>query len=79
MPDKPVHLAAAPPDVVHPPAPLLRPAAPRRETLEEKRRRIVSALEKCGWVQAKAARLLKMTPRQIGYAIQQLEIEVQRL
>jgi Nif-specific regulatory protein len=30
-------------------------------------------------VQAKAARMLGLTPRQIGYAIRQLEIEVLKL
>jgi Nif-specific regulatory protein len=50
------------------------------ETSQQARRRqIVAALQRCGWVQAKAARLLGLTPRQIGYAIRQLEIEVLRL
>ena len=31
-----------------------------------------------GWVQAKAARLLNMTPRQIAYRIQTLNIEVKQ-
>ncbi len=30
---------------------------------------ILEALEKCGWVQAKAARMVGLTPRQIGYKI----------
>jgi Nif-specific regulatory protein len=42
------------------------------------KQQIVDALEKCGWVQAKAARLLGMTPRQIGYAILKYGIDVKR-
>jgi Nif-specific regulatory protein len=30
---------------------------------------LVQAMEKTGWVQAKAARILGLTPRQIGYAL----------
>ncbi len=36
---------------------------------------ILNALEKTGWVQAKAARLLGITPRQIGYKIKKYGIE----
>ncbi len=36
---------------------------------------IVSALEKTGWIQAKAARLLGITPRQIGYTIKKYGID----
>jgi len=43
------------------------------------RERLVWALEQCGWVQAKAARLLNLTPRQIGYALSKYNIEVKRL
>ena len=42
------------------------------------RERVVAALEQAGWVQAKAARLLGMTPRQIAYRIQTLNIEVKQ-
>ncbi|MGR9108124.1 MAG: nif-specific transcriptional activator NifA [Gammaproteobacteria bacterium] len=42
----------------------------------EERDRIIAALEQAGWVQAKAARLLGMTPRQIGYRIQTLNIKM---
>jgi Nif-specific regulatory protein len=47
-------------------------------TLDE-RTRVTAALEQAGWVQAKAARLLNMTPRQIAYRIQMLAIEVRRI
>jgi Nif-specific regulatory protein len=39
----------------------------------------VWAMEQCGWVQAKAARLLRVTPRQLGYALQKHRIEVRKL
>ncbi|MGJ4994454.1 nif-specific transcriptional activator NifA [Bradyrhizobium sp. HKCCYLS3077] len=42
------------------------------------RDRIVQAMERSGWVQAKAARLLGLTPRQIGYALKKYNIEVKR-
>lgn len=43
------------------------------------RDRLVSAMEKAGWVQAKAARMLGLTPRQVGYALKKYNIEVKRL
>ncbi|WP_445222336.1 nif-specific transcriptional activator NifA [Bradyrhizobium sp. Pa8] len=43
------------------------------------RERLVAAMEKTGWVQAKAARLLGLTPRQIGYALRKYGIEIKRL
>jgi Nif-specific regulatory protein len=45
----------------------------------DERDRVIAALEQAGWVQAKAARLLNMTPRQIAYRIQTLEIQVRQL
>jgi len=45
---------------------------------ETDRSRLVMALEKCGWVKAKAARHLGITPRQLGYALQKLQIEVKK-
>jgi len=42
------------------------------------RERLIWAMERCGWVQAKAARLLRITPRQIGYALHKYGIEVRR-
>ncbi|QEP44530.1 nif-specific transcriptional activator NifA [Ectothiorhodospiraceae bacterium BW-2] len=44
----------------------------------DERERVIAALEQTGWVQAKAARLLGMTPRQIAYRIQTLNIEVKQ-
>ena len=43
------------------------------------RERLIDAMERCGWVQAKAARLLNMTPRQIGYALRKCNIEMKKL
>ncbi|MCP1835271.1 Nif-specific regulatory protein [Bradyrhizobium sp. USDA 4532] len=42
------------------------------------RERVIAAMEKSGWVQAKAARLLGLTPRQIGYALRKYGIEIKR-
>ncbi|HTR44306.1 MAG TPA: nif-specific transcriptional activator NifA [Thermodesulfovibrionales bacterium] len=45
-------------------------------TIEEtERTRILAALEKTGWVQAKAARFLGITPRQIGYKILKYDLK----
>jgi len=70
-PVAPANEAAAPGTA---PAPAPRPmAAPDRslkagvEQIE--REQIQAALERCGWVQARAARLLGITPRMIGYKI----------
>ncbi|HRD49257.1 MAG TPA: nif-specific transcriptional activator NifA [Candidatus Contendobacter sp.] len=57
--------------------------APSQSDLDEpdldERERVIAALERAGWVQAKAARLLGMTPRQIAYRIQILDIKMRRL
>ncbi len=45
----------------------------------DERERVIAALEQAGWVQAKAARLLDMTPRQIAYRIQTLNIKVKNI
>jgi len=45
----------------------------------DERERVIAALEQSGWVQAKAARLLNMTPRQIAYRIQTLEISLKQI
>ncbi len=48
------------------------------DPLLSERERVIAALEQAGWVQAKAARILGMTPRQIAYRIQTLNIEVKQ-
>lgn len=55
-----------------------RPVDLQNEDLDE-RERVIAALEQCGWVQAKAARLLDMTPRQIAYRIQTLNINLKQI
>ena len=40
--------------------------------------RLIDAMDRCGWVQAKAARILGLTPRQIGYALKKHDIEIKR-
>ncbi len=42
------------------------------------REHLTQAMEKAGWVQAKAARLLGITPRQMGYALRKHGIPIQR-
>lgn len=57
-------------------------AAPRVDVNDpelDERERVIAALEQAGWVQAKAARILGMTPRQIGYRIQTLNIKVRQI
>ncbi|MGO8973259.1 MAG: nif-specific transcriptional activator NifA [Steroidobacteraceae bacterium] len=56
-------------------APAPPPAADQPET---DRDRLVEAMETAGWVQAKAARILGLTPRQIGYALRKHEIPVKK-
>ncbi len=61
--------------------PLLTHAAPKHADLPEDASeldRLVHAMETAGWVQAKAARLLNMTPRQIGYALRKHNIPIKR-
>ena len=45
----------------------------------DEREKVIAALEQSGWVQAKAARLLNMTPRQIAYRIQTLKIKMRHI
>ncbi|MBL8307251.1 MAG: nif-specific transcriptional activator NifA [Rubrivivax sp.] len=58
------------------------PASPSRDAAgappDGERERLIWAMEQCGWVQAKAARLLRVTPRQLGYALQKNNIEVRK-
>jgi Nif-specific regulatory protein len=42
------------------------------------RERLVQAMETAGWVQAKAARILGLTPRQMGYALRKHQIDIKR-
>jgi Nif-specific regulatory protein len=65
--------------------PLDEPPLPGREESpamgsndHEERAQLVDAMERAGWVQAKAARLLGLTPRQMGYALRKHDIEIKR-
>jgi Nif-specific regulatory protein len=49
------------------------------DNVKVSRQELIAALESTGWVQAKAARMLRLTPRQIGYALRKYGIEVKRL
>jgi len=71
--------AAGFPSAVEPAAPASNAAAASPAGSVADRDRVVAAMEKSGWVQAKAARLLGLTPRQIGYALKKYGIEVKRL
>ncbi|MFN3918748.1 MAG: nif-specific transcriptional activator NifA [Methylohalobius sp.] len=61
----------------------LKPSLPQVSDLSDpelsERERVIAALEQAGWVQAKAARLLGMTPRQIAYRISTLKIQVRKI
>ncbi|HET9934518.1 MAG TPA: nif-specific transcriptional activator NifA [Polyangiaceae bacterium] len=48
------------------------------EDVGTERQRLVEAMESAGWVQAKAARLLGLTPRQIGYALRKYDIPIKK-
>ncbi|MBN2907846.1 MAG: nif-specific transcriptional activator NifA [Rhodobacteraceae bacterium] len=79
---------------VRPPLPMadIRPAAPASSPQanaapvapapadgpQDERARLIDAMERSGWVQAKAARILGLTPRQIGYALKKHDIEVRK-
>jgi Nif-specific regulatory protein len=62
---------------------VITPKAPREEMEAElaalPRDRLVAAMERSGWVQAKAARMLGLSARQIGYALHKYGIPLRRL
>ncbi|WP_394036972.1 nif-specific transcriptional activator NifA [Xanthobacter albus] len=65
--------------VAMPPASAAAVARPLGEEDDpSERERLVDAMERAGWVQAKAARLLGLTPRQIGYALKKHGVEIKR-
>lgn len=74
-----ISLKGAPANI---PAPVLNTANPEVDLDDpdlDERERLIAALEQAGWVQAKAARLLGMTPRQIAYRIQTMKINVRKI
>ncbi|UVK50113.1 nif-specific transcriptional activator NifA (plasmid) [Mesorhizobium sp. AR02] len=54
------------------------PACPAKGRHLTERERLTDAMQKAGWVQAKAARVLGLTPRQVGYALRRYGIEVKK-
>ncbi len=67
---------------VHPiPTALAVPSDEKKDILEigNDRERLITALERSGWVQAKAARILNMTPRQVAYRIKKMNIPMKQL
>jgi Nif-specific regulatory protein len=70
--------AAAPPAAA-PREPLAEPPSGFADKQLDERERVIAALEEAGWVQAKAARLLDMTPRQIAYRIKILDIRMRKI
>ena len=58
--------------------PIKEAPASAGEAPSTERERLIWALEQCGWVQAKAARALNISPRQMGYALQKHHIEVKK-
>jgi Nif-specific regulatory protein len=53
-------------------------SAPPPSDDRDERRRLIEAMEAAGWVQARAARMLGLTPRQIGYALKRLDIAIKK-
>jgi Nif-specific regulatory protein len=56
--------------------PIERPSVEGGRLVE--RERLLEALERTGWVLAKAARILDLTPRQVGYAVHRYGIAVHK-
>ncbi len=71
----PAEVGAEPAPAAATPAAAVPPADGKPEGEHE---RLIWAMERSGWVQAKAARLLKISPRQMGYALQKHGIEVRK-
>lgn len=79
-PTSPMSRPSAPPPLPPPqpmPAAIAAPEPPASDLGEKDR--LIQAMEKCGWVQAKAARMLGLTPRQIGYALKKYDIEIEKI
>ncbi len=70
---EPVPVATEPGDSPHCPSP---DACPVSNPGQYERDKLIAAMERAGWVQAKAGRLLGLTPRQIGYALRKHDIDI---
>jgi Nif-specific regulatory protein len=76
MPSMPAAAPALPPAASSAsPAPPSTPPRTRKSLLEIEREQIEAALLRHGWVQARAARELGLTQRQIGYKIKKFNLE----
>jgi Nif-specific regulatory protein len=73
-PAAPVEVRALPPRP-QPAEPVLDPPAAGEKS---ERERLVAAMESAGWVQARAARMLGLTPRQIGYALKKHDVPMKK-
>ena len=82
LPVLPARRSAEAPALARSPAETSAAAASASDTggmpIVADRDRYVEAMEKAGWVQAKAARILGLTPRQVGYALKKYGIELKR-
>jgi Nif-specific regulatory protein len=61
-----------------PPASLAASLPASADAEKGERERLVEAMESAGWVQARAARLLGLTPRQIGYALKKHNVPIKK-
>ena len=75
---QPRFISPASPVAPAPPAPPQPPISGESEAGFGEHKRLVEAMERSGWVQAKAARLLGLTPRQMGYALRKYNIEIRK-
>ena len=64
------------------PPPMLCPGAENCTMIDSDNRsireKIIDAMEQTGWVKAKAARVLGLTPRQIGYALEKYNVPIKK-
>jgi Nif-specific regulatory protein len=74
VPTARVEVRATPP-TPEPAEPVLPPVAAGGKS---ERERLVEAMEAAGWVQARAARMLGLTPRQIGYALKKHDVPMKK-
>jgi Nif-specific regulatory protein len=75
LPVSPAIDAGRPSPAARPPTPVGAESASGQVS---ERGRLIDAMERAGWVQAKAARILGLTPRQIGYALKKHAIEIKQ-
>lgn len=89
IPIAPAPVAPATVDPIAPEPPVTMPSATntsagsespteRLRHIPAERDRLIFAMEQCGWVQAKAARLLNISPRQMSYALLKHNIPIKK-